>query len=108
MKTSKLSETNPLSLCSVVGNQMLSVIGARINFLHAEIISVLAYNSSECEALISKEDGASCETSDNAESKSTTTEQEPVEIVSAEEVLKENSLLDDTLLFGSVEATSVD
>lgn len=80
----------------------------RIGLLTAEEEVVLADNSSECKSLVTEKCSACEETASNTEDKASTSEKEPVEVMSSPESLEEHSLLHNALLFSCVKTASID
>lgn len=81
---------------------------ARVRGFHREPEVIPADCSSECEDLVSEENGAQHETAGNAVCEAAAGEEQPVEVVCTPVALEEDLLLNDSLLFSSVEAAGVD
>lgn len=76
--------------------------------MHGEIVLVLVEGSLESEVHVSENVNTQDVATDQAVFSRSLQKQNPIEIVSLEEVLEVNSLLNDTLLLGGIEASSID
>ena len=78
-----------------------------VRFLLAEVVLIFADKSSEGNALVAEDNGSKEESTNDTINETSSSEEEPVKVVSLPELLEEDSLLHDSLLLSGVETASI-